>query len=286
MALMSSPSKRWLQPAVLAIALLIVCPGTASAQFIEFLEWLDRLSGPGPFRQEPQWIPSVRIPVGCITRVTTFTRDLGAVQNALATQSDKELKTQTSIDIEPITGCLGLRGLLGAYKRRGGDTDAPSPPWGIKKTPDGGRPIVRKTNLVAFEVNFANTSGANELPYAVAVEDDQKRVNLFILGVGARANLHENVFAAWSWNNYRFYSPGDLFESFNRSAQTIEAGVKLPFLPRDFRPFLIIGVSTGLGEFTAADFGAAGDWRGFDKHTPFFKIGYEFWHHGCWLNRC
>ena len=281
-------SKRWLQRAVFAAALVIACPGTASAQWVEFMEWLDRLSGPGPFRQDPQWVPSVRIPVGCITRVESFTTDLAAVQLAVAEGRDKALKTQTSVDIEPVTGCLGLRGLLGAFtdSRRNPATEAAYPPWGVKKTPDGSRPIVRKRNLVAFDVSFANLSGDNELPYPTAVQDDQKRVNLFILGVGARANFTEYVFAGWSWNNYRFYSPGDLFEAFNRSAQTIEAGVKLPFFPRDFRPFLVVGLSTGLGEFTAADFAATGDWRGFDKHTPFFKIAYEFWHHGCWLNRC
>lgn len=294
MPLMSHTSKRWLHSALVAVALLMATPGPAAAQWIEFMEWLDRLSGPGPFRQDPQWVPSVRIPVGCITRVTTTKGTLQEVQDALrnpqqaaAAGADvpRALETVTSIEVEPFPGCLGLRGLLGAYKRSANDINN-SPPWGVKRTPDGGRPVVRKDSLVAFDFSFANLSGENELPYRRDLSDDQKRVSLFVLGIGARVNLHEYVVAAWSWNNYRFYSPGELFEPFNRKAQTFEAGLRLPFIPEDFRPVLIVGVSTGLGEFTARNFGATGDWRGFDKHTPFFKIGYEFWHNGCWRGLC
>lgn len=47
---------------VLAAALIVVTPSPASAQFLEFMEWLDRLSGPRFYGQ------FIEIPVACVTQ--------------------------------------------------------------------------------------------------------------------------------------------------------------------------------------------------------------------------
>src|SRR5262245_29904311 len=79
---------RMVRVGLVAFVMLAGSAQPASAQFIEFMEWLDRLSGPGPFDLNPIGVPSVSIPVGCVTRVTTKDgATIQAVRDAFATRA-------------------------------------------------------------------------------------------------------------------------------------------------------------------------------------------------------
>lgn len=289
--------------AVLTAILLIVYPGTASAQLIDFLDWLDRLSGPGPFTLAPKWIPSVSVPIGCITEVTYFRDDaLQEIRNILENKNERaipqeqqaainKLPIQKRVKLSGLPGCLGIKGLLGEKIDSGQPLAQSSPPWGVVDTPAGPRLVTRKKLLVAFEANVAQLASVdNDLPYRASVTDDEKQVNLLIYGAAARVLIKEVVFLQAGWSAHRFSSSSGLFEAFHRHTRTAELGLK-PLVKTKFnellKPFVFsVGVSDGLGHFTARQFGSRGDWEETEKANWYVQIGYDIWWHGCWLNRC
>ena len=313
----ATPSARSVRPApnrrparrlvstIVAVTLLIMCPGTASAQLIDFLDWLDRLSGPGPFKLDPPWIPRIAIPIACINEVSFFPdNDLDSIREVLRTATGQPtgrltsgqqtaidaLKLERRITPEFLPRCLGVTGVAGAHLDLSRPLLQTTPPWGMLSTPAGDRPISRKRNLLGFEVSFANlASQENELPYPVDVTESEKRVKVFVFGAGARWFVTDSAFAAAGVNLHRFYSKSSLFEAFNRITTSFELGLKpnSPAVPEILRPFTFsVGIVSGLGDFEAADFGALGDWRDSDRVNPYVQLGYDIWWHGCWLNRC
>lgn len=279
-----------------AVSFAVAAPAPASAQFIEFMEWLDKLSGPGPFQSDPGWFPGIRIPVGCISEVTTLRDGNEAEVRAIITSSrqpDGRVaadpgRLREYVQAHPVTERFELEGMhrcLGLF----GVTRSRNPlyaPWGSS----GGEPVIKKRNVVAFEANLSHlASRDNELSgYRPDVPEEDRQVKVFVYGIGARYLPAEWVFVRAGWDRHRFYSPGGrLFESFTRDTRTLEFGVKPPGKPSVLSPLTFsVGVRHGMGTFVSQDFGAIGTFRDDDNQLFFWKIGYDIWWSGCWLNLC
>jgi hypothetical protein len=243
--------------------LTVASPQPASAQFIEFMEWIDRLSGPGPFEHDPGWLPGVKIPIACVTEVSTDSQRQGS-------------QDTTRYRFEALPGCLGIVAL---FRSLNPDT----PPWGR----DGeGNVIRQKRNVFSFDVKLARfASEDNELPYRGNPTEDQKKVKIGTFGLGARYLPHEATYLYTGWERHRFSSAGGLFESFNRDTVRLEIGVKplwrVSALQGALKPLTIAaGMINGMGPFVARDFGAIGPFVADDERLAFVTIGYDIWHHG------
>lgn len=281
----------WVRPTLLALALLAFSPLPATAQLVEFMEWLDRLSGPGPFQQDPGWFPSIRVPLACVTEVTTFEASLAEIQKIIdqpgATDDQIEQKVgplvgSPRLDFGLAPKCLGALALFRAGDNR-------NPPWGLLDN----RPIVRKRNVLGVELRASHlASERNDLEgYPRDLSDAQKQVKLFIYGLGVRYLPHDAAHIFVGWDRYHFYSPSGLFDSFNRDTRTLELGVKPLWRATARAGFLkpltlATGLVYGLGPFVARDFGARGSFEADDDRTAFVSIGYDIWWHGCWIKKC
>ena len=274
----------------------------ASAQLIEIMEWIDKMSGPGPFDLDPIFLPSISVPIGCVSRVTTkqgatiqAVRDAYAQRVATPTRGvpPDPLNPWNTLRLEPEINRyrLELSGCFGVVAAANSLADATSPPWGtVDGTPDG-LAVLDKRQVVRVEVNVAHLgSRRNDVPgYSAALTDDQKEVKLFRYGLGIRFLPHPSSYVRLSWERNHFYSSSDLFESFDRDTRTIEVGAKPLWASRYklVQPFTVsAGIKSGLGRFTAADFGARGPYTADDDIKPVFKIGYDIWIDGCWLGAC
>jgi hypothetical protein len=246
---------------LLAACLLAATPNVASAQFIEFMEWLDRLSGPGPFEHDPRFLIGAKIPLACVTEVTT--------------DGDRPGADETRFKFEGLPGCLGVVAL---FRSLNPDT----PPWGR----DGDKIIRQKRNVFGFELKLAHfASEDNELPYQGNPSEAQKRVKIGVFGLGGRYLPHEATFLSTAWERFHFYSPGGLFQSFDRDTVRLEVGVKPLWRVNALNGFLkpvtlSAGMIHGLGPFVARDFGAIGPFAADDERQAFVIFGYDIWHHG------
>jgi len=283
---------------LVAAAMLAGSAQPASAQFIEFMEWLDRLSGPGPFRPTYAGVPSISIPLGCITEVTsreTLTEDVlrGAAREQSPTGQSvltagardtlrKNHREAVRHRFEFAPSCLGLYGVFGAASSR-------AAPWG--KLANGDL-ILRKKNRVAFEINFGRlTSVGNELEgYPPSLSEEDKRVEIRVWGFSLRYFAYDFAFLKLALNQHHFYSPRtpELFAEFDRGAGVVEAGFKPFYWGQKWgRPVTVsAGWRQGLGAFKAADFGSSGSWRAVDQWTPTFRIGYDIWWIPCLFDLC
>ena len=286
----SSPARRWIGMSLVAAGLVGAVPAPASAQLIEIMEWIDKLSGPGPFRST-SIVPSVSIPLACVTHV--FIRDISEAEFRAKVRSIKrplnqrelpasfadEMRSLDSAErfqIEAAPGCLGLVGAS-----RGFNHDPA--PWGATKDD---KVIFRKRNILGVELKFSHLSSSdNDLEgYPRNLDEDRKQVNIFVYGFGFRYLPYEFAFVELAWQAHKFYSSEGLFESFTRNAESIDVGFKPLYfgVPRWLQPFTVsVGVRHGLGTFTAADFGARGAFVADDDWKFNYNFGYDIWWHGC-----
>jgi hypothetical protein len=257
----------WMRSIVLAMAVLVTVPSVASAQWVEFIEWLDKLSGPGPFRSGK--LPPFRIPILCGSREVSEPRQPRDTQVPPVAPA----AAPAAKGIEWLPTCLGITALV--------DRDGPA---------KAGAPATLRERTFLIDFKYSQlTSVENDLPYdrqlnGAPLSKEAREVRVTHMGLSLRYFPHASSHVVIGADRYKFASNDDLFPpdaplfgEFVRHAATFEIGVRPFWRDRFLRSFVVgTGIVFGLGRFTAADFGASGTYNELDNKQLFAVIGVDF----------
>lgn len=251
---------------VLVAVCVFVRPDPVFAQFWDFADLIERLSGPGPFISV-----AARLPAWCFSKDTLTKMKLSPAAWADVSFPIKPDETTTQFDSEWLFDCMGLV------------TKAKNPaafPHGFRDQ----QVIIGRQQILAVEATLGGGfSLKNNLPYDDGVQGSDTRVYTLRYGIGARYVVGEAAHAYGGWERQRFSSGGGLFRAFSRDTFRLEFGLRpLWNLKGDEVKWYqsltaVLGVRTGMGTFRAADFGSSGDYEANDNVQSYFGVGYDFW---------
>ncbi len=263
---------------LLTAVLLGMTPSSAYAQFFDFLEWVDRLSGP---TLKGQWID---LPIACGYLPSAFSKEV--LELNLMRLTTELMGVTPYGPTAPELAALVPQVITNVEKLQARDNRSFSPRQAGRTRIKLCGPLM-PDSFVDYSHQLQNLSyerrivlggrlgtygtghrwpfdGENSLQYEDATADERK-VTLITFGPVVSWSIHPKVDLTWTFEANRF--SGSLFETFWRPSYDPIGILVRPFAPGWGKPNSLIRRTTGalqvslrvkqyLGRFTAEDFGA------------------------------